>query len=403
MRRFLLLASLLVGPVASAQGPPSPPRPLPAGVVPTPGSLPPGVLDLTKPADDTAGDAAVVTPSKERLQPIDVVSIAARYSGDTWQLFAGPHLLADFGKRQSDADEAKRILRELRPTEWATIGSPRPVVGYGLSNGKPRLHSPRPKVTAAIDLRSVRAEQVRGVWVLKDDAALHLNFGPAKADAEQAAAVVRKYGFNYLGHVGYPTPAFSYLYAAEAAPRQGSGADAAALLGQAAAEAALGRTGIPIAGVGFAGEMVKFDPRKVEVRRDKGVYALVSGPDELARFGASEWAARDALKLVQDYRFTEHCQLGEMGFFLVNGQAPTRVPFNVQGRRFDPKAVKVRHAAGGGFEVCEESGRHLYRTATADEAEQMAKAIQSYGFDMTCQLGLSPTSALRFLAKTGGR
>lgn len=392
MRRFLVLASLAVGPAAFAQTPPKP--------------LPPGVLDLTKQADETAGDATVTTPAKEKLLPIDVVTVNARYAGESWQLVAGLTVVADFGKRQADADEAKRVLRELRPTEWATIGSPRPVVGYGLFNGKPRLHSPRPKVTAAIDLKSVRAEQVRGAWVLKDDAALHLNFGSRKEDAEQAAAVVRKYGFNHVGHVGYPVPSFSYLYAAPAAPpdkspRSGSQA-AVAVLGQAAAEAALGRTGIPIAGVGFAGEMVKFDPRKVEVRRDKGVYVLASGLDELGRFGANEWAARDALKLVQDYRFTEHCQLGEMGFFLVNGVAPTRVPFNVQGRRFDPKAVKVR-AAEGGYGVYDDTGRLLFRAPTLDEAEPMAKALQSYGFDTVCQLGLSPTSSLRFLAKTGGR
>ena len=113
-------------------------------------------------------------------------------------------------------------------------------------------------------------------------------------------------------------------------------------------------------------------------------------------------AARDALKLVQDYRFTEHCQLGEMGFFLVNGVAPTRVPFNVQGRRFDAKTVKVR-AAEGGYGVYDDTGRLLFRAPTLDEAEQMAKALQSYGFDTVCQLGLSTTSSLRFLAKTGGR
>ena len=34
----------------------------------------PGVIDLTKQADDTPGDAAVVTPSKEKLLPIDAVT-----------------------------------------------------------------------------------------------------------------------------------------------------------------------------------------------------------------------------------------------------------------------------------------------------------------------------------------
>ena len=398
MRRFLVLASLAVGPAAFAQ-------------TPQPRVLPPGLLDLTKQADDTRGDAAVVTPSKEKLLPLDAVTVGARYAGEAWQVVAGSQVLGDFGKRQADADEMKRVLRELRPTEWASIGSPRPVVGYGLFNGKARLHSPQPKATAPIDLASVRAEQVRGAWVLKDDVTLHLNFGSQKADAEQAAAVVRKYGFNFLGRVGHPVPTYSYLYAAPAATPDksarlggsgGGGAGLSAQLGLASAEAEMARTGVPIAGVGFAGELVKFDPRKIEVRRDKGVYVLANGLDELARFGANDWAARDALKLVQDYRFTEFGRVGEMTFFLVNGEAPTRVPFNVKGLRFDLKSLKVR-AADAGYGVYEGGGRMLFKAPTIDEAEQIAKAIQSYGFDTTCQLGLSPTSALRFLAKTGGR
>ena len=78
------------------------------------------------------------------------------------------------------------------------------------------------------------------------------------------------------------------------------------------------------------------------------------------------------------------------------------MPFNAQGRTFNPKTVKVR-ATDGGFGVFEDAGRQLFRAATVEEAEQMARAIQGFGFDMVCQLGLSPTTSLRFLAKTGGR
>ena len=63
----------------------------------------------------------------------------------------------------------------------------------------------------------------------------------------------------------------------------------------------------------------------------------------IGRFGPSEFAARDALRAIQDSRFNEFCMVGSAGvtFFLVDGKAPTRVPYHVQGRRFDPNALKV--------------------------------------------------------------
>ena len=60
----------------------------------------------------------------------------------------------------------------------------------------------------------MRVEAVRGVWTLRDDANILFNFGANKGDAEQAAAVVQRYGFNRVGVVGAPNPVMTYLFAA---------------------------------------------------------------------------------------------------------------------------------------------------------------------------------------------
>ena len=111
---------------------------------------------------------------------------------------------------------------------------------------------------------------------------------------------------------------------------------------------ALTRVGIPVAGVGYVGEMFKFDPRKLEVRKDGSEWLIASGAEEIGRYGASEYAARDALRTIQEARFNEFCTVGSAGltFFLVDGKAPTRVPYHVQGRRFDPNSLKVSQSAG---------------------------------------------------------
>jgi len=311
--------------------------------------------------------------------------------------------LHDFGNRQSDADDAVNMFRILKPTEWGVIGSSRPVVEYGLTNGKPLAVTTSMKLSQPVDIKSVRAEQVRGVWVLRDDNSIYLNFGVAKAEAEQAAGVCRKYGFNHIGYVGYPNPAMAYFFAMPVAVNSNNKPNSAiTALAAAAQEQNLTRTGIPVPGLGFVGERLVIDPRKVEIRKDRGEWVLAHGPDVLTRFGQSEWSARDALKVVQDCRFTEFCKFGTAGvtFFLINGHAPTKVPFSAQGSQFTPATLAVRPMEGK-WGVYDGAGRVLFPAGTQQEGEQLVKLMQMFQFDQVCQVGLSPRASLKFLAKTG--
>lgn len=254
-----------------------------------------------------------------------------------------------------------------------------------------------------VDLKEVRADSVRGAWVLRDAGNILLNFGPDRAGAEQAAAVCRRYGFNRVGLVGFPAPKFAYLFAAPVAGAdRPAGADPSAALVAAAQEQHLTRTGVPVPGAGFVGERLVIDHRKAEVRKDRSEWVLAHGPDVLVRFGASEWAARDALKVVQDLRATEFCTVAGVTFLLVNGAAPTRVPFAAQGSRFSPAGLQVR-PADARFAVYDGAGRQLFVVGTKEEGEQLVQVIRAFQFDQTAQVGLSPRASLRFLAKTGGR
>jgi hypothetical protein len=362
-------------------------------------------------------------PQPENKFAINAADVSLKRVAGAWQLWHGQKMLRDFGDNEMNARDAARVYRDIRPTEWATIGGPKPIVEYGLVNGRPPMtvgmpafgpdemkvgftpggRTDGPAVTAAgaklvvpIDMRTVRVEAVRGVWCVRDDKNLHFNFGANKADADQAVAVINRYGFNRIGIVGSPTPAMSYLFASnDAAPDQGP-------FGKAQLDAqinGLTRVGIPVGGVGFVGEMLKFDPRKLEVRKERHEWLVAAGTEVLARYGTSEWSARDAARTIQDSRFTEFCKLGSAGttFFLVDGKAPTRVPYATQGRRFDLNALKVQKY--GEKWAVTENGRHLLDCANADEGETLVRVLKHYQFDQLCHLGPTPKLGVSFFAK----
>jgi hypothetical protein len=367
-------------------------------------------------------------PLKENLVPINSADLTLkRAAGGVWQVWMGQKMFRDFGAdtrfSETNARDALRVLREIRPTEWATIGTPRPIVEYGLINGRPPLapglvqtgnagpngpevtivsgDSKSPLVNSAaakdvipIDLRSVRVEAIRGVWCVRDDSNLLFNFGPNKADAEQARGVILRYGFNRIGVIGSPNPVMNYLFAsAENVPPPGP---LAKLQLQAQIDS-LARVGIPVAGVGYVGEMFRFDPRKLELRREGGEWQVASGTDVIGRFGPSEYSARDAMRSIQDGRFNEFCRVGSLTFFLVDGKAPTRVPYHVQGRRFDPNSLKV--ARSGAAWSITENNRQLLPCANAEEGETLIRVLKHFGFDQLCHLGPSPKVGVSFFAK----
>lgn len=368
-------------------------------------------------------------PQPENKFAINANDVTLKKVGGGWQLWHGARLLRDFADREADARDALRVYRDLRPTEWAVIGMNKPIVEYGLMNGRTPVPVPvqspeevrnagvpvvptgdnnRPFITGAgakvitpIDFHTVRVEAVRGVWCLRDDYNILINFGADKANAEQSLAVLRKYGFNRLGIVGNPTsPAMSYFFAA---PDTGAPLPQKSVIVQLGLQSQienLAKVGIPVAGVGYVGEMTRFDPNKVEVRKEGSEWVVVGGNETLGRFGPTEWIARDAARAIQDARFTEFCKVGSAGltFFLVDGRSPTRVPFSAQGRQYDLNSLKV--SKSGDRWVIQENNRYLFDCANAEEGETLIRVLKYYQFDQLCHLGPSPRLGVSFLARS---
>jgi hypothetical protein len=400
-------------------------------------------------ANSLAQAQEISLPKPENKFAFNVGDVSLKQLRDGWQLWLGQRVLRDFGDREADARDALRVYRDLRPTEWAAIGTGKPIVEYGLVNGRPPLtaampggedqpgafplkpvganqqfgslqpigtnsaignnqpiSSNQPVVTGAgarqikpIDLHTARVEAVRGVWCLRDDYNIHLNFGTNKSDAEQSLAVVRKYGFNRLGIVGGPIPAMTYFFAApETSAPLPKGPLTQFVLQEQIDN--LSRVGIPVGGVGYVGEMVHIDPLSVNVRKEGSEWLVVAGNEVIGRYGTTEWVARDAARTIQDGHFTEFCKVGSAGltFFLAGGRAPTRVPFNAQGRLFDPNSLKVNKS--GDRWMITENNRFLFDCASAEEGETLIRVLRYFQFDQVCHLGPSPKLGVTFLAKS---
>ena len=382
-------------------GAPSEPGKLPAIVAPPVTAkpmvaIPPGQGPSEQP---NRPQTTIQLPFPENKIKLEGGAVMIRRQGESCQLWSGTTYLKDLGRDRTESDEIVRIMRELRPTEWVYIGKKSSVVEYGLTNSEAFAPTHPPKNSQPIDLKTVRAEGIRGAWVLRDDHSILLNFGSSREDAQQAAAVVQRYGFNRIGSVGQ---GFQVFYA-QLGQQPNDGPNPLAATHVADQERNLSRTGIEVPGVGFIGERIVMNPSKVEYRKERGEWLVVHGSDVIARFGASEWSARDAVRLIQDMRFTEYCKFNdEISFFLVNGQAPTRVPFSVQASRYDVDGLKVRPASAGAFGVYDSNGRQVFSVPTETDAKNLVKLLQHYRFDQTCQMGLSSRACLKFLAK-GGR
>ncbi len=459
--RVLALAALSVAPAAAQPqaGSPLPGQKAPdGGRHPAPAQLPrvigPAGLALPAPlASPAPPPAAVTLPREEKLTRFDPQAVELKWNEGHWLLSAGGTVLKDFGPREGDARQAWHLIRELRLNQHGTVGAPQPIMEYWLSDGSPPRSLPRGVRTLALDPGAIKAEKSQGFWVLRESNRVLFNFGPREREAEQAVAVLRKYGFNQVGIVGRAAPSM-LIFAARSepgAPRWSSPdspADPAERHGRRQATAkqlenkkekntpasfyptpavpALrtdGMKGAPFAGridspglltrrpPAGAGEAppdvhtdrVPFDWRQAKVRRDDGEWKLVAGSNVLASFGGNERDARLAHAALMHYRLTEQHLVGGpepiAGYFLSSGQAPRGMMVGLMGDRFRPEDLSVRQV-GESYCVAEHGRPVLDCGPREDAARYMLHVIRRHQFNSVYRIGRDPQQSLTFFAKS---
>lgn len=431
MRRvhFVCLASCLAASQAAAQFPP------PGGR--DPGMLPPGVISQ-KPLE-TPKQPQEATPSvgrdglpvtrpdvalrrQENIKPLGKIDV--KYMNNNWQVWAGPNVFKNFGNDWKSAEKTagtlqamqtgqpteepnkgKATISEMQLTGWATLGETRPVIGYMMARGEAvRSFVGGSNTAIALDLSSVHAEEVRGVWVVRDSQNILLNFGEERKEAEQAAAVAVRYGFNRIGYIGSTdSPSLRYFFSAADSniARNPSMKPTATAIATALQEAALDRTGVEIPGFGVVGQKVNIDMRKMEIRKEGTDYILVSSGETFAKFGRDEWTARDALRILRDMKPTAIVRIGSPGitFFLNGNEVPNRLPFGMMGVPFEGEKMTIRQTLDGVFHIYEVN-REIATVKSQKEAEAIKAAIKHFQLNRQCQIGTMQQNSLQFLGRS---
>jgi hypothetical protein len=380
-----------VGPAAPSLSPPAAPVTGSLLVLPTPGSSAPA-------APNAGGPAPVTEALVEDLLRFQPATLTLKRVGDRWQLWAENALVLDCGPLQVDALEAQRLIRALEGCVRGTLGSPRTALTYWLADGgRPPERRNFTHAEVPLDRATLRVEQFQGLWWLRDARNLVANFGTSEADARTALAVCRRYGFNRVGFVGRQRPVLTYFVAdPHPLPQGGPGQSLPDPSRVGVLPQMCSRESLPLQGVGYVGELVRFDPRQVVAVCERGDWRLDIDGLLVARFGHQQSAAEAAVRAVRDYRLTQYVRIGDpaagqgLGFFLSDGAAPFGVRIGLDARRFPSDRLDVFQAADGSWWVTA-AGSPQWRFPDEASCRQAVAAVRALGFNTVCHLG--PTDA----------
>jgi hypothetical protein len=339
----------------------------------------------------------------DNLVTFDASQVELRRAEERWQIWSGTKMVKELGTSEAEAREAITLIRQLGLSQRGVIGTRVPVMEYWLAKDK----APQGLVPAyrllPIDRPTLRVAQVGGQWCLHDARNLWFNFSVHAADANKALEVIQRYEFNRIGYVGQAEPVMIYFLggAPEMKPTPSLQPTVAFAPLQALQVRQLTPPSLTMYDALTGEEKLAFDWRRVELRREGLRWRLAAGRECLADFGHDELAAREALRTVQFYRFTEQCRVGNevtpLVYYLVNGQAPRGLRFGTRNTAFHPDRIGVRQIDGQ-WMLCDGIRPVLAAGASEAEAKQTLQAIQKYKFDNVCLIG-NEQAGLRFLVK----
>jgi hypothetical protein len=395
----------------------------------------------------------------ENLTTFDPSQAELRWEDGKWDLVAGEVRLREFGNRTAEAREALRLIRGLHLTQHGTVGTPQPVMEYWLSDGHAPLAASARPWARPFDPDGLRVEQVEGHWCVRNDEQILFAFGPHEDQARQAQDIIRRYEFNRIGYVGQPVPEMILFLnspltgahmavpassaqsvgtgnftvvnpATQALSPEGKGAavsgpggrfpdmaltqmkplsaSQAKLKNELGGLAQLQVRQLNMAGMltpepGFLGERVPFSSSQVQLRCQKGDWVLCSGSTILAHFGTNSMEARDALRILEYYGFTEQRRVGSpspvFSYFLINGRPAGHPYFGIPSVPFHPDALSLRQM-GAGYAICDGERVVLPVQGKVEDAQHILQIIKQEHFDGLCQIGSSPAAGMTFFVRS---
>jgi hypothetical protein len=463
----LLLAACLYSSTVSAQTPatdpggsmlPTRPTQKPATARPKQSPLPDSTFSPTTETKPRSGQPPVVLD--EELTRFDDRMVELQWNGGRWQLWSGAQMLKDFGRHEADGRLALTVVREMHLTQHGTVGTPRAIMEYWLSDGGVPTESVPGLRTIPIDRNTLRIESVQGYWCVRDDKSTFFNFGTHKDEAERSLGIIKHHAFDRVGLIGQATPTMLVFLGTTPGntamplhappPPRGRVMTAQGMqsvdhvfgeLQRSTLQTSTfhpapnppGQPGLPndpknrpntASGSDLAGaamsfnrqlappsartdlktiaERVPLDFRQTRLSKDAEGWKLLCGNYVVGTFGPDENQAKLADMAFRTSRFTEQCVIGRpkpaFTYLLVNGKPPRELPLGAHGVSFRPDELSVRQV-NGEWTISDFIGPLFQFGNREAEARETLKAIQHHRFDKYCRLGVGE-QAMMILART---
>ncbi|MCP3898264.1 MAG: hypothetical protein GY707_00865 [Desulfobacteraceae bacterium] len=128
-----------------------------------------------------------------------------------WKIVDGSHWMFSFGNKKTEAEKALAIIKHYRMNRSCFVGRPNPSFTYLKVGSAAPAGSFAGEDCLAFDPNNIIVKQISGDWKIVDGSHWIFSFGSKKAEADQALAIIKKYGFTSTCYVGRPGPSFKYL------------------------------------------------------------------------------------------------------------------------------------------------------------------------------------------------
>jgi hypothetical protein len=179
-----------------------PPFGLPPGFPPGP---PPG-LPTEQPTEEptevpTKEDCVSFNPQTARVVPMR----------GSWKIVDGRHLLFDFGQKQTEAQQALRIIQHYGMNQSCFVGRPQPSLQYLLVSGNTPEGSMPGEDCVAFNPQTTTVQRINGRWKIVDGSHWLFDFGDNRSEAMAALKIIKRHGFTQSCFVGRPNASFTYL------------------------------------------------------------------------------------------------------------------------------------------------------------------------------------------------
>ncbi|MDH5410309.1 MAG: hypothetical protein OEY16_02890 [Alphaproteobacteria bacterium] len=151
------------------------------------------------------------TMAREDCIAFNTNQVAVKQAQGRWKVAAGNMWLMDFGTNKPKAEQALRTIRQYRLNKQCFVGRPNPPMQYYLSGNNAPAGGMAGEDCLAFNPRNIQVKQAQGRWKIADGNSWLLDFEGNKAQAQQAHAIINKYGFSRICFVGRPNPPMTYF------------------------------------------------------------------------------------------------------------------------------------------------------------------------------------------------